>query len=127
MMPPIPWKRSSDLADIKRAEWMWPVSTRRVTSVLCDRYLSRRLDRSSCDRGPQAKKRNKERAMRHIDDAEPFTKSRRKEIFRALVDAQDDRMSVLQSRAIVAKRFGIDVRQLKSIEQEGIDNEWPPL
>jgi hypothetical protein len=49
------------------------------------------------------------------------------EIFRALVDAQDQQVSVLQSRAIIAKRFGVNARQLKSIEQEGIDNDWPPL
>jgi hypothetical protein len=65
--------------------------------------------------------------MRQNNDPDPFSKSRRKEIFRALVDAQDREMSVLQSRAVIAKRFGLDIRQLKSIEQEGIDNEWPPL
>jgi hypothetical protein len=65
--------------------------------------------------------------MRQNDNPEPFSESRRKEIFRALVDAQDDQIGVLQSRAIIAKRFGVDTRQLKSIEQEGIDNDWPPL
>jgi hypothetical protein len=65
--------------------------------------------------------------MRQNDNPEPFSKSRRKEIFRALVDAQDHQISVLQSRAIIAKRFGVDTRQLKRIEQEGIDNDWPPL
>jgi hypothetical protein len=65
--------------------------------------------------------------MRANEDPESCSKSRRKEIFRALVDAQDEQMSVLQSRAIIAKRFGVDLRQLKSIEQEGIDNDWPPL
>jgi hypothetical protein len=68
----------------------------------------------------------KERVMQN-DNPEPVSKSRRMEIFRALVDAQDQRVSVLQSRAIIAKRFDIDTRQLKSIEQEGIDNDWPPL
>jgi hypothetical protein len=65
--------------------------------------------------------------MRLNDHPEPFSKSRRKEIFRALVDAQDRQVGVLQSRAIITKRFGVDTRQLKSIEQEGIDNDWPPL
>jgi hypothetical protein len=65
--------------------------------------------------------------MRLNDNPEPFSESRRKEIFRALVDTQDQQVSVLQSRALIAKRFGIDTRQLKSIEQEGIDNDWPPL
>jgi hypothetical protein len=65
--------------------------------------------------------------MRQTDNPETFSKARRKEIFRALVDAQDHQIGVLQSRAIIAKRFGVDTRQLKSIEQEGIDNDWPPL
>jgi len=65
--------------------------------------------------------------MRQNDNSEPFSKSRRKEIFRALVNAQDRQASVLQSRAIIAKRFGVDNRQLERIEQEGIDNDWPPL
>ena len=65
--------------------------------------------------------------MQQNDHPEPFSQSRRMEIFRALVDAQDHQISVLQSRAIIAKRFGVDTRQLKRIEQEGIDNGWPPL
>jgi len=65
--------------------------------------------------------------MRQNDNPEPLSKSRRKEIFRALVDAQDHQIGVLQSRAIIAKRFGVDTRELKRIEQEGIDNNWPPL
>jgi hypothetical protein len=65
--------------------------------------------------------------MRQNHNPEPFSKSRRKEIFRALVDAQDHQISVLQSRAIIAKRFGVDTTQLRRIEQEGIDNDWPPL
>jgi hypothetical protein len=65
--------------------------------------------------------------MPQNDNPKPFSKSRRKEIFRALVDTQDHQISVLQSRAIIAKRFRVDTRQLKSIEQEGIDNDWPPL
>lgn len=65
--------------------------------------------------------------MQLNDNPEPISKSRRKEIFRALVDAQDQQLGVLQSRVIIAKRFGLDTRQLKNIEQEGIDNDWPPL
>jgi hypothetical protein len=58
---------------------------------------------------------------------EGLTESRRKEIFLALVEAQDANASVVKSRKGVAKRFGIDDRQLRSIEQEGLDAEWPPL
>jgi NADH:ubiquinone oxidoreductase subunit E len=52
---------------------------------------------------------------------------RRKEIFHALVDAQDQEMSVAQSRKLVAERFGLSESQVRQIEQEGLDREWPPL
>jgi hypothetical protein len=65
--------------------------------------------------------------MQQNDHPEPFSQSRRMEIFRALVDAQDQQIGVLQSRAMITKRFGVDTRELKKIEQEGIDNNWPPL
>jgi hypothetical protein len=53
--------------------------------------------------------------------------ARRKEIFLALVDAQDHDMSVPQSRKAVAERFGISENQVRQIEREGVDNDWPPL
>jgi hypothetical protein len=52
---------------------------------------------------------------------------RRREIFSALVEAQDQQMTVQQSREEVAKRFGLSQSQLRKIEREGLDNEWPPL
>ena len=51
----------------------------------------------------------------------------RKEIFRALVTAQDNEMPVPRSRSLIAKRFGITERQVAAIEREGLDHEWPPL
>ena len=51
----------------------------------------------------------------------------RKEIFLALVDAQDKKMSVAGSRKEVAKRFGLSDRQVRVIEREGLENDWPPL
>jgi hypothetical protein len=51
----------------------------------------------------------------------------RKEIFLALVLAQDRQMSVAASRKEVSRRFGLSERQIRQIAQEGIDNEWPPL
>ena len=59
--------------------------------------------------------------------AEPLTEPRRKEIFLALVDAQDHEMSVAQSRKIIAERFGLLDGQIRDIEREGLDNQWPPL
>ena len=51
----------------------------------------------------------------------------RKEIFLALVDAQDNNMSVTESRTAIATRFGVSEHQVRQIEREGLDNCWPPL
>jgi hypothetical protein len=51
----------------------------------------------------------------------------RKEIFLALVEAQDHEMSVAQSRKLIAEKFGVSDIQLRQIEREGLDKEWPPL
>jgi hypothetical protein len=58
---------------------------------------------------------------------ESVPEPRRKEIFLALVDAQDHEMSVAQSRKLVAERFGITEGQVRHIESEGLDKDWPPL
>ena len=58
---------------------------------------------------------------------ETVPETRRKEIFLALVDAQDKEMSVAQSRRLIAERFGLQEDQIRDIEREGLDNQWPPL
>jgi len=58
---------------------------------------------------------------------ESITESRRKEIFLALVEAQDQEMTVAQSRRLIAERFGLHENQIRDIEREGLDNQWPPL
>ncbi len=58
---------------------------------------------------------------------EPLSEDRRKEIFLALVDAQDHEMDVAQSRRLVGRRFGISESQVRQIEREGLDRQWPPL
>jgi DNA-directed RNA polymerase sigma subunit (sigma70/sigma32) len=45
----------------------------------------------------------------------------------ALVDAQDHEMTVAQSLRVIAKRFGVTEHQVREIEREGLDNDWPPL
>ena len=57
----------------------------------------------------------------------PLPEARRREIFQALVDAQDRGLTVVQSRKEVAARFGVSDRRLRQVEQEGLDNGWPPL
>jgi hypothetical protein len=49
------------------------------------------------------------------------------EVFLALVQAQDMAMTVAQSREAVARRFGVSERQVRRIEREGLDGDWPPL
>ncbi|HXG10498.1 MAG TPA: hypothetical protein VNK04_12115 [Gemmataceae bacterium] len=56
-----------------------------------------------------------------------FPEARRKEIFLALVEAQDQRMSVSQSREFISQRYGISERQIREIEEEGLEQQWPPL
>jgi hypothetical protein len=62
---------------------------------------------------------------RKVEDSLP--EERRREIFLALVEAQDHEMGVAQSRRFVADRFSISEQQVRQIEQEGLEQEWPPL
>ncbi|MBN9120615.1 MAG: hypothetical protein J0I06_15930 [Planctomycetes bacterium] len=48
-------------------------------------------------------------------------------IFKAVVEAQDGGQSVADSRAAVARQFSVTEEQVKQIEREGSDNQWPPL
>jgi len=56
-----------------------------------------------------------------------LSENQRKEVFLALVDAQDHDMGVQQSRQHVAARFGLSELQVRHVEREGLDNSWPPL
>jgi hypothetical protein len=64
-------------------------------------------------------------APRKLEESPPETL--RMEIFKALVDAQDQEMGVARSRKLIAERFGISEGLLKEIEEEGLDNQWEPL
>jgi hypothetical protein len=57
----------------------------------------------------------------------PLSEEQRKEVFLALVDAQDHDMGVVQSRQHIAVRYGVSEGQVRHIEREGLDNGWPPL
>jgi hypothetical protein len=52
---------------------------------------------------------------------------RRREIFLTLVQAQDRRVPVSESREEVARQFKLNRDQVEAIEQEGVNNDWPPL
>ena len=51
----------------------------------------------------------------------------RREIFLALVDAQDHGQGVAASRQLIAERFGLRDDQVRKIEREGLDHQWPPV
>ena len=57
----------------------------------------------------------------------PFSESQRKDVLQALVMAQDQGLTVSASRKEVALRFGLNDPQVRQIEEEGLDKEWPPL
>jgi hypothetical protein len=64
-------------------------------------------------------------AQHKVEEVPPEPK--RMEIFLALVETQDQDVGVARSRQLVAARFGLSESQVKLIEQEGLDREWPPL
>ncbi len=51
----------------------------------------------------------------------------RREIFLAIVEAQDRDLTVAQSRVLVSEKFSVSENQVRDIEREGLDNGWPPL
>jgi hypothetical protein len=57
-----------------------------------------------------------------------LTIQQRQEIFRALVSTQDQiPLNVRRSYEVVTEQFDISDEQLRQIENEGIEKEWPPL
>jgi hypothetical protein len=58
---------------------------------------------------------------------EQISEDRRKEIFAAIVEAQDDNTDVIRCRQLIAFRFGLNDTQIEQIEQQGIEGGWPPL
>jgi hypothetical protein len=60
--------------------------------------------------------------------AKRLTLQQRREIFHALVTLQDlGTMSVPDTRQTTMKQYKITDVQLRQIEEEGVDKEWPPL
>ena len=56
-----------------------------------------------------------------------LTMPQRQEIFLALVHTQDLVHNVRKSYQVITEKFEITERQLREIEDEGLDKEWPPL
>jgi hypothetical protein len=61
------------------------------------------------------------------DEQNGLTIDRRREMFVAIVAAQDEGLSVWDSRELVARRFGVDVEVVRAVENEGLDGKWPPF
>jgi hypothetical protein len=48
-------------------------------------------------------------------------------VFAALVAVQDESVGVVQSRKVIAERYGLTVEQVKELEERGLKGKWPPL
>lgn len=59
--------------------------------------------------------------------AEPIPAERRREVFAALVAAQDTGLDVTASRKHVAAQFGLTAKTVEKIEKEGLEAQWPPI
>jgi len=59
--------------------------------------------------------------------AKRLTQQQRQEIFKDLVMTQDVVTNVRKSYQMVTEKFEITDAQLRQIEDEGLDKEWPPL
>jgi hypothetical protein len=59
--------------------------------------------------------------------ADTIPVDRRREVFAALVAAQDTGLSVAASRQKIAIDNGLSTKQVEKIEKEGLEAEWPPF
>lgn len=60
--------------------------------------------------------------------ADRMTLKQRQTIFKTLVDLQDrQQMSIPDTIRNVGEQFGITELQVRHIQDEGIEAEWPPL
>ncbi|MFO0850324.1 MAG: hypothetical protein U0871_17460 [Gemmataceae bacterium] len=59
--------------------------------------------------------------------ATELTVDARRAIFRAVVEAQDAGSTVAESRADAGRRFGVTEDQVRAVEREGVQHDWPPL
>jgi hypothetical protein len=79
------------------------------------------------DRFSVTLQRRKDDEMTATDIGRQLSEDRRREIFLALVQTQDSGTPVAESREAVARRFDLTARQVRDIEREGLDGDWPPL
>jgi hypothetical protein len=65
--------------------------------------------------------------MSQSDVGQPLSEGRRREIFLVLVETQDGGIPVAESHEVVARRYEVTERQVRDIEREGLEGDWPPL
>jgi hypothetical protein len=58
---------------------------------------------------------------------ETLSEERRRDVFAALVAAQDQGLGVTDSRERVATEHQLALKEVLQIEQEGLNGQWPPL
>jgi hypothetical protein len=66
-----------------------------------------------------------EKRMR--DEDVGLTLEQRRAVFAAVIAAQDEGLSVWDSREVIARRYAIDVAAVREIEDEGLNGKWPPF
>jgi hypothetical protein len=59
--------------------------------------------------------------------AEEMPLALRKKLFRAIVETQDKGIDTVVTRRRVARLFHVTERDVRRIEEEGLQGEWPPL
>ena len=59
--------------------------------------------------------------------SESLSEERRRDVFAALVAAQDQGLNVTDSREKVATEHQIALKEVLQIEKEGLNEQWPPL
>ena len=52
--------------------------------------------------------------------------TQRREVFYRLVDLQDQGVAAESAKAFVAGQYEVALVVLAAIEQEGLENDWPP-
>jgi hypothetical protein len=62
-----------------------------------------------------------------LDPSPMPSEGRRRAIFAALVEVESRTRSLHQAKQEVLAQFGVTWNIVEQIEQEGMNNEWPPL
>ncbi len=65
--------------------------------------------------------------MTDAETAPPYPEDARREMFAALVTAQDGGLAVRPSREQVAREYEVSLAEVVAVEREGMDKAWPPL